>query len=132
MCLTRFPFRLKTLMFAFADVAAGFYTKDAVVVTLAAAMISYAAIGVICDTGQSLLTMSLRARGDTWAPTLLHLFSYGVVMMPATYIFMFVLERGAMGIVDGVLVGTLVPFILVALRYRWLDRQSLSQPAVSS
>jgi Na+-driven multidrug efflux pump len=52
--------------------------------------------------------------------------------MPATYIFMFVFERGAMGIVDGVLVGTLVPFILVALRYRWLDRQSLSQPAVSS
>jgi len=119
------------LMFVFADVAAGFYTMDAAVVTLAAAMIAYAAIGVICDTGQSLLTMSLRARGDTWVPTLLHLFSYGVVMMPATYVFMFVFERGAMGIVDGVLVGTLVPFILVALRYRWLDKQRVSQPAAS-
>jgi MATE family multidrug resistance protein len=117
-------------MFVTADWAAGFFSTDRAVIGLASTLIALVAVGIIFDTGQSLLSMSLRARGDTWVPTFMHLFSYGVVMIPLTYALIFPLGRGAMGLADGVVLGTFVPFTLMVLRYRWLDkRQKASDEA---
>ena len=84
------------------------------------------------DTGQSLVSMSLRARGDTWIPTLIHFIAYGVVMIPLAYVMIFPLGRGAMGLADGVILGTLVPFALVMLRYRALDRKAAQQSGLQA
>jgi MATE family multidrug resistance protein len=99
------------------------FSTDAAVIKLAAALITLVSIGTVFDTGQSLLSMSLRARGDTWVPTFIHLFSYGVVMIPLTYALIFPLGRGALGLADGIVLGTFVPFALVIWRYHWLDKK---------
>jgi MATE family multidrug resistance protein len=100
---------------------------QSLVMILAVEMIAWVAVALVFDTGQSLLAMALRARGDTWAPTLIHLLAYGVVMIPLAYIMIFPLGRGAMGLADGVILGTLVPFVLVMWRYRQLDRRAKLQ-----
>jgi MATE family multidrug resistance protein len=99
------------------------------VIKLAAVLIALVSIGTVFDTGQSLLSMSLRARGDTWVPTFIHLLSYGVIMIPLTYALIFPLGRGALGLADGIVLGTFVPFALVIWRYRWLDKQAQAASA---
>ena len=119
-------------MWVYAAEAAAFFSADPEVVTLATAMIAWVSLALIFDTGQSLLSMSLRARGDTWMPTLIHFISYGLVMMPLAYGMIFWAGRGALGLADGVILGTFVPFALVIWRYRMLDRQELRlQPSAS-
>jgi MATE family multidrug resistance protein len=115
------------VMFVMAQPLGAFFSTDPAVYNLAAAMIAWVAVALVFDTGQSLLAMALRARGDTWAPTLIHLLAYGVVMIPLAYIMIFPLGRGAMGLADGVILGTLVPFVLVMWRYRQLDRRAKLQ-----
>ena len=113
------------LMWVTAQQAGEFFSNDPAVYNLAAAMIAWVAMSLVFDTGQSLMAMALRARGDTWTPTFIHFIAYGVVMIPLAYLFIFPLGRGAMGLADGVILGTFVPFILVMLRYRQLDRRAL-------
>ena len=113
------------LMWVTAQQAGEFFSNDPAVYNLAAAMIAWVAMSLVFDTGQSLMAMALRARGDTWVPTFIHFIAYGVVMIPLAYLFIFPLGRGAMGLADGVILGTFVPFILVMLRYRQLDRRVL-------
>ena len=55
--------------------------------------------------------------------------AYGVVMIPLAYVMIFPIGRGAMGLADGVILGTLVPFALVMLRYRALDRKAAQHMA---
>lgn len=113
------------LMWVTAQQASAFFTNDPAVFTLAAAMIAWVSVALVFDTGQSLLAMALRARGDTWAPTYIHFLAYGVVMIPLAYLLIFSLGRGAMGLADSVIFGTFVPFMLVIWRYRQLDRRAL-------
>jgi len=118
------------LMWITAQQTGEFFSNDPAVYNLAAAMIAWVAMSLVFDTGQSLMAMALRARGDTWAPTFIHLIAYGVVMIPLAYLFIFPLGRGAMGLADGVILGTFVPFVLVMLRYRYLDRRALQARTV--
>lgn len=113
------------IMFFYARYAAGLFTEDAAVAKLAATMIGYASIALIFDTGQSLFAMSLRARRDTWYPTLIHILSYVVIMIPLTWYMSFELGRGALGLIDGIVLGTLAPFTLLGLRYIYLHRRAL-------
>ena len=107
-----------------------FFSNDPAVYNLAAAMIAWVSMSLVFDTGQSLMAMALRARGDTWAPTFIHFLAYGVVMIPLAYVLIFPLGRGAMGLADSVILGTFVPFMLVMLRYRQLDRRALKTQTV--
>ncbi len=118
------------LMWITAQQTGEFFSNDPAVYNLAAAMIAWVAMSLVFDTGQSLMAMALRARGDTWAPTFIHFIAYGVVMIPLAYLFIFPLGRGAMGLADGVILGTFVPFVLVMLRYRYLDRRALQAQTV--
>ena len=118
------------LMWITAQQTGEFFSNDPAVYNLAAAMIAWVAMALVFDTGQSLMAMALRARGDTWPPTIIHFIAYGVVMIPLAYFFIFPLGRGAMGLADGVILGTFVPFVLVMLRYRYLDRRALQARTV--
>ncbi|MBL6787716.1 MAG: hypothetical protein ISQ27_06985, partial [PS1 clade bacterium] len=119
------------LLYAFASFAAGLFTTDEAVIKLAATMIGYVSIALIFDTGQSLLAMSLRARRDTWFPTLVHILSYIIIMIPLTWYASFELGRGALGLIDGIIFGTLTPFTLLALRYVYLNRQSAPEADIA-
>ena len=119
-------------MFFYARYAAGMFTEDAAVAKLAATMIGYVSIALIFDTGQSLFAMSLRARRDTWYPTLVHILSYVVIMIPLTWYMSFEMGRGALGLIDGIVLGTLAPFTLLGLRYIYLHRRALKDIATTT
>ncbi len=112
------------IMWVWATEMTQFFTRDPMVAQLAAALLAFVALGVVFDTGQSLLALSLRARGDTWMPTLIHFVSYGVLMIPLTYMMIYTFERGALGLADGIVLGALIPFALVTWRYYWLDKRA--------
>jgi len=108
----------------FAEEFAAFYTDDMAVIALSAQMLTFVAMALILDAGQTLLATTLRARGDTWWPTIVHLISYLGVMIPVAYVSMFILGRGPMGLVDSIVLGALVPFTILFLRTRYLDRRA--------
>ena len=120
------------IMYFYARFAAGLFTEDAAVAKLAATMIGYASIALIFDTGQSLFAMSLRARRDTWYPTLVHILSYIVIMIPLTWYMSFEMGRGALGLIDGIVLGTLAPFTLLGLRYVYLHRRTLKDATTTA
>lgn len=112
------------IIIVYAEEFAGFYTQDRAVIALAAQMLVFVSMALVFDTGQSLFAMSLRARGDTWWPTMSHIVAYAGLMMPLTYVSIYHLGRGPMGLADGVFFGTLFPFVTLILRYVYLDRRA--------
>jgi MATE family multidrug resistance protein len=107
----------------FAEEFAGFYTEDAAVIALASQMLVLVAVALILDTGQTLMAYALRARGDTWWPTTVHVLCYAGVMTPVAYVSMFILGRGPLGLVDSVVIGALIPFVILLLRNYYLNRR---------
>ncbi len=107
----------------YAEGFAGFFSQDPAVIALATQLLVFMSMALIFDTGQSLLSMSLRARGDTWWPTTIHIIAYAVLMIPLAYVSIFIFDRGAMGLADAVVFGTLFPFAMLVGRYIYLDRQ---------
>ena len=99
-----------------------FFSKDAPMLALAAAMLAYSAGALVFDAAQSCLSMCLRARGDNWMPSYIHSFIYIVLMLPISYVLMFPLGRGALGVIDAVYIGTVLPFVAMAWRYYSLDK----------
>ena len=50
-------------------------------------------------------------------------------MIPLTWYMSFELGRGALGLIDGIVLGTLAPFALLGLRYVYLHRRALNDIA---
>lgn len=113
-------------MYVFARPMAQIFSGDEAVLMLAAPLIAYSGVALSLDTGQALLAMSLRARGDTWFPTYAHLIAYAGIMIPVAYIAIFWFDRGPFGLVDSIVIGTFFPFAVLLARYLYLDRKQLS------
>ena len=107
-----------------------FFSNDPAVYNLAAAMIAWVSMSLVFDTGQSLMAMALRARGDTWAPTLFTFIAYGVVMIPLAYLLIFPSGAARWGWPIALFSALLCRSCLVMLRYRHLDRRALKTQTV--
>ncbi|MEM9667740.1 MAG: MATE family efflux transporter [Pseudomonadota bacterium] len=70
------------------------------------ALLIYAALGTTFDGLQAVASMALRAQNVVWVPTMIHIGSFFVVMLPAGYWLGISLERGAQGMMEAA-VGTL-------------------------
>ena len=70
-----------------------------------AALLIYAAIGTTFDGLQVVASMALRAQGTVWRPTMIHIGSFFVVMIPAGYLLGVVAQRGAQGMMEAALIG---------------------------
>jgi len=101
---------------------AGLFASDAALAAAAAPMLALAAIALVPDTGQVVMASALRARGDGWVPTLCHLTSYYVVMIPAGWYLGIVLERGARGLLEGIVIASVVSVGLLGARFHHLAR----------
>ena len=64
------------------DAFVGLYSDDAAVLALAAGIVPLVVATLFADGGQRVVAQVLRGCTDTWVPTLSHLFSYVVVMVP--------------------------------------------------
>lgn len=102
-----------------ADAIAGAYTRDPAVVALAAGALVLSCLFFVADGLQVVAAQALRAAGDVWLPTALHLISYAVVMLPLGWLFALPMGMGVNGIVWAIIVASLVSAGLLGARF-WL------------
>jgi MATE family multidrug resistance protein len=106
-----------------APAIAGIYTTDAALLAVVAPLIAFVAWILVVDGGQAVMANALRGRGDAWVPTVSHAVSYFGVMIPAAWLFAFPLDRGALGLLEGILVASIVSVTLLSGRFLALTRR---------
>ena len=75
-------------------------------------IIGFTAFVIVFDGLQNIASMALRAQNVIWPPTFIHLGSYFLIMIPATWYLGLVLGRGAMGMMEGVLIASMIAGVL--------------------
>lgn len=102
------------------ETIAALYTDDPALRAAASAVIALAALVVVADGGQGVMAAALRGYGDTWIASGLHAFSFFAIMVPLAYLL--AQRNGAIGLVQAIIVGCLVAWAVLALRFRHLTR----------
>jgi len=80
-----------------------------------ASLLYLAAAMTLFDGLQATASYALRAQEIVWSPSLIHLGSFFLVMLPSCYWFGIVHGRGAQGMMEGALIGVLVAGLLQTL-----------------
>ena len=62
----------------------------------------------------------LRARGEAWMPTASHILSYVGVMVPAAYILVYSFEQGAAGLLQAIILASILSSVLLVVRFFYL------------
>lgn len=112
---------LGLLVFALPTLLAGLYSSDPRLVDIAAPVIAFTAFIMIADGGQVVMLSALRGRGDAWVPALAHAISYIGVMIPAGWWLAFKLQRGVAGLMEGILIASVVSIVLLCSRFQYLS-----------
>ena len=99
------------------------YTSDAQTIALAAGALTLCCVFFTPDGLQVVVAQALRARGDVVAPTITHLASYIVVMLPLAYVLAIPLNWGLTGIVAAIIIAAYVSAGLLLGRFWWLARR---------
>ena len=127
---------LGILVILFNDTLAGLLVRDNAVlngVQLAPAIASLliiAAFATIFDGLQATASFALRAQEIVWSPSLIHIGSFFVVMLPACYWLGIVEGRGARGMIEGAFIGVFVAGILQTVLLEWKTARQPSRRAV--
>ena len=105
-------------------VIAAAYTGDPALIAAASAALGLAALFFCPDAIQVVAAQALRARGDVLAPTLTHVLSYALVMLPLGWLLAVRLHQGLSGAVLAVILASLMSAGLLLGRFWMLDRPS--------
>jgi MATE family multidrug resistance protein len=105
-------------------VIAAAYTGDAVLIATASPALGLAALFLCPDAIQVVAAQALRARGDVLAPTLTHILSYALVLLPVGWLLAVRLHQGLNGAVLAVILASLMSAGLLLGRFWMLDRSS--------
>lgn len=81
---------------------------DVLLAPAIASLLIFAAIGTIFDGLQATASMALRAQNVVWLPSAIHIASFFVIMLPLGYWLGIVLERGAQGMMEGVVIALII------------------------
>ncbi|WP_374569908.1 MATE family efflux transporter [Phenylobacterium sp.] len=93
------------------------YTTDPAVIAAASGALVVACLFFLTDALQVVTAQALRARGDVWAPSVTHLASYVVVMMPLAWWLAIPRGMGIAGLVWAVVAASLVSAGLLLTRF---------------
>jgi MATE family multidrug resistance protein len=90
------------------------------------AMIAFTAIVVVFDGLQNVASMASRALGSVWPPSIIHIGCYVGGMLPLAWFFGISLGRGLQGVVEGVIIASMLAGIiqLVFLEYLCFRKKS--------
>ena len=77
------------------------------------------------DALQVVIAQALRARGEVWTPTAIHLMSYVLVMMPLAWWLAIPCGLAVQGIVWGVIIASVISMALLGARFWVLSRRGL-------
>ncbi|WP_035304510.1 MATE family efflux transporter [Brevundimonas aveniformis] len=106
------------------------YTREPAVLAVAAAGLALATLFFVADALQVVAAQALRSAADVWWPTLMHLFSYGVVMVPLGYALAVALDQGVAGLVWACIIASLISAALLCGRFRRVSRRRLQTPRI--
>ena len=101
------------------------YATDPALVRLASGTLVLACLFFVADALQVVAAMALRARGDILVPSITHIASYAVVMLPLGWALAHPAGMGLHGIVWSVIVASLLSSGLLLGRFWVLARQRL-------
>lgn len=108
----------------FAETIAGFYTSEAALLATAAPLVALCALLLVPDGGQVVMAHALRGRGDNLAPTLLHICSYLLLMLPSSWALALPAGRGVAGLWEGAIAASVFSVAVLSLRFRHLNREA--------
>lgn len=101
---------------------AALFTDNGGLALATAPLIALSAYALIADGGQVVMANALRGAGETWIPTAIHAVSYLGVMVPVCWLLAFEMNRGAAGLIEGIIVASVVSVFLLSLRFRNINR----------
>jgi MATE family multidrug resistance protein len=101
------------------------YSSDPLLLAVAVPALVLSCLFFVADGVQVVAAQALRARGDVWVPTGMHLVSYAIVMLPLAWLFAEPWGLGVNGIVWAVIVASLVSAGLLLARWWTLSRRPL-------
>jgi multidrug resistance protein, MATE family len=106
-----------------ADIIASAYSTDAALLAVTAPVIAFTAWIVVVDGAQGVLVNALRGHGETWVPVVLQGGAFALVMVPLAWVLAFPMGHGVLGLVEGIMAGTAVAAVLLAVRFHRLSRR---------
>ncbi|WP_114391601.1 MATE family efflux transporter [Oleisolibacter albus] len=104
------------------DGIARLFASDPALVAVAVPVVAFSALILVADGGQVVMAQALRGRNDAWMPTALHFISYYAIMMPLGWVLAFPLQRGVMGLFEGIFIASIVSVSILSVRFWWLSR----------
>ncbi|RAN37118.1 hypothetical protein HY11_10040 [Hyphomonas pacifica] len=116
---------LGVLVVLFNDTLAGLLVRDTAMmngVQLApaiAGLLAFAAVATLFDGLQATASFALRAQEVVWVPSMIHIGSFFLVMIPACYWIGIVQEGGATGMMLGVMLGVFTAGSLQTMLLEW-------------
>jgi multidrug resistance protein, MATE family len=97
-----------------------------------AALLWLAALATIFDGLQATASFALRAQGMVWLPTVIHVGSFFLVMIPVCYWLGITQGRGAQGVLEGATVGVLVAGSLQVALLEWKAARPMKERAAGT
>lgn len=113
------------IVWAGADVIGRAYSADVALLRLVAPALVLSCLFFIADGLQVVASNALRARGDIWLPTVIHIGCYAVVMLPLGWWLAHPAGLGLDGIVWSVIIASLLSATMLVGRFLLLARQPL-------
>ena len=101
----------------FPEAITHFYVRDQGLIAMAAPALALSSLFFLPDALQVVLAYTLRARGDVLAPSVTHITSYALVMLPLAYVLAWRLHLGLFGIVWAVIAASFLSAALLIGRY---------------
>ncbi len=112
------------IMLLFPELIVSIYTREPVIVTLAAGLLFYAAIFQLSDGIQICSAAILRGYKDTLVPMWINVISYWLIGMTLGYHLTFSREMGPAGMWIGMIAGLTVGAVLLTSRFLFRSRVS--------
>ena len=117
---------LGLLAFAFRMQLIAQTLNDPLAAAIALPLVGMVGLLMLGDGGQTIASNALRAVGDAWPATLIHLSAYLVLMVGGGWLLAIPLERGVRGLLEATTVASFTVLILLTWRFFWLTRASLT------
>jgi MATE family multidrug resistance protein len=99
------------------------FAADPALLAIATSLVAYMGFVVVPDTCQAVTALALRARGDNWIPVLTHMISYYAVLAPFAWYLALHTDRGVAGILDAILIASVVSATFLVGRFYLLSRR---------
>ncbi|MFO1128938.1 MAG: MATE family efflux transporter [Rhodospirillales bacterium] len=108
------------------------YTDDAILAGIAAPVIAVVALVVVADGAQGVMAGAVRGLGDTWVASGLHAGAFVFIMVPSAWLAAVAGGRGPVGLFEGMLLGCIAAWAVLAWRFHRLTTMPTRGGALSS